>query len=278
VTHPEGRLGPQGQNPESFYVPLGADRWHSTVHTTGPWDARAQHGGPPSALLARAIQRCAPRDDMMIARFTCEILRAIPVAELTVAARVIRPGRSVELVEAVATAGARDVAYARAWRVLRAGSPSADPRPAPTPALPDQAMPQPPDGWVDGYLSAVEWRLVRGSFGSPGPATVWARLRYPLVPGEETGPLERLLAVADSGSGVSGELDFAHWQFINPELTVHLHREPVGEWTCMDALTTICAGGAGLARSVLYDRDGAVGVGAQALLVAPRGSQRANSA
>src|SRR4029077_630285 len=101
---------------DSFYLPLGDGSWRATSHTTGPWDARAQHGGPPSALLGRAIQRCAPRDDMIVARFTCEILGAIPVGELEVRARVARGGRSVELLEAVASAGSRDVASARAWR------------------------------------------------------------------------------------------------------------------------------------------------------------------
>jgi Thioesterase-like superfamily len=258
---------------ESFYIPLEDGRWRATVHTTGPWDPRAQHGGPPSALLGRAIQRCAPRDDMFIARFTCEILGAIPVGELELRARVVRPGRSVELVEAVAHAGGRDVASARAWRVLRADSPLVAGRAGAPPERPDGSIERPPLGWVDGYLSAMEWRLVRGDFGSSGPATVWARMRYPLVPGEEPSPLERVLAVADSGNGLSSELDIGQWQFINPELTVHLHRDAVGEWICADAFTTISPGGAGLARSELADQQGPIGAGAQSLLITrrPRG-------
>ncbi|MBO0775931.1 MAG: thioesterase family protein [Actinobacteria bacterium] len=255
---------------DSFYVPVGENTWLATVHTTGPWDARAQHGGPPSALLGRAMQRCAARDDMIIARVTCEILGAIPVGELTVRAQVARPGRSVELLEAVASAGGREVVRARAWRVLRSSSEPVPPRAAPAPPLPASPVSDPPGGWVGGYLSAVEWRPARGNFGVPGPATVWARLRYPLVAGEETSPLERVLAIADSGNGASGELDIAHWHFINPELTVHLHREPAGEWICLDAQTAISPGGAGLATSVLSDLDGPVGAGAQSLLIAPR--------
>jgi hypothetical protein len=272
---------------DSFYIPAGQDAWLATSHTTGPWDARAQHGGPPSALLGRAIQRCKPRRDMIIARFTCEILGAIPVGEIRVRARLARPGRSVELLEAVASADGRDVARATAWRVLRTDGPPVAPLSAP-PALPDEALPDgapavlsdgasaalaeepPASGWVDGYLSAIEWRPVRGRFTEPGPATVWARMRYPLVPGEETGPLERVLAIADSGNGVSSELDLRRWRFINPELTVHLHREAAGEWICLDARTVITTGGAGLATSVLSDADGQVGVGAQSLLIAPR--------
>jgi Thioesterase-like superfamily len=95
-------------------------------------------------------------------------------------------------------------------------------------------------------------------------------MRYPLLPDEETGPLERVLAVADSGNGVASALDIRRWQFINPELTVHLQREAVGEWICLDARTVISTGGAGLATSVLSDLDGQVGTGAQSLLVARR--------
>ncbi len=220
-------------------------------------------------MLGRAIQHYAPRDDMIITRFTCEILSAIPVGELRVEARLVRAGRSVEFLEAVARAADREVARASAWRVLRTSSDPVAPRGGPPP-LPADASAAAPDGWIDGYLSAIEWRPVRGHFAEPGPATVWARLRYPLVADEETGPLERVLAVADSGNGLSGELDITRWHFINPELTVHLHREAAGEWICLDAQTAISAGGAGLATSVLSDQTGQIGVGAQSLLVSPR--------
>jgi hypothetical protein len=90
------------------------------------------------------------------------------------------------------------------------------------------------------------------------------------VPDEEPSGLQRVLAVADSGNGLSNELPMT-WYFINPELTVHLHREPVGEWVCVDAVTTVSEGGCGLATTALSDREGPVGVGAQSLLVGPRG-------
>jgi hypothetical protein len=255
---------------DAFFLPLGADRWSSTVHTTGPWDARFQHGGPPAALLARAVERCAPRDDVVVARVTVEILGPVPVGEVDVRARVLRPGRSVELVEAVLSAEGRDAARASAWRVKRTeqpGVPSRDPQP---PALPEHELQVPIAGWVDGYLSAVEWRFIAGRFDVAGPATVWARLKHPLVPDEEPSPLQRVLAVADCGNGLSSELDLAQWHFINPELSVHLHREAVGKWVCVDAQTAISQGGAGLATTRLSDQQGPVGVGAQSLLVAPR--------
>lgn len=206
---------------------------------------------------------------MMVARMTVELLGPVPVGELELNARVVRPGRSVELVEAVLAAGGRVVARASAWRVLRtaeaAGQEGAKPAPLPAEALTDT-----PQGWVDGYLSAVEWRFVQGSLHGQGPATAWSRLRHTLVPDEEPSPLVRVLAVADSGNGLSSELDIRRWHFINPELTVHLHREPVGEWVCLEARTAISQGGVGLATTKLSDLDGPIGVGAQSLLVAPR--------
>jgi hypothetical protein len=255
---------------ESFFLPLAEGRWRATEHAVGPWDERFQHGGPPSALLGRAVESVAHRDDVMVARMTVEILGPIPVGDLELSARLVRPGRSVELVQAVLVADGRDVARAQAWRVLRTEATSTPPRHPSPPPLPEAAADVDTGDWIDGYLSAVEWRFARGHFTERGPATAWTRLRVPIVPDETPSPLQRVLAVADSGNGISSELNLTKWHFINPELTVHLHREAVGEWVCLDATTTISTGGAGLATSVLSDLDGPVGTGAQSLLVARR--------
>jgi hypothetical protein len=121
-----------------------------------------------------------------------------------------------------------------------------------------------------GYLKAVEWRPVRGGFLEPGPAAAWTRIRVPVLEGEAPTGLQRVLAVADSGNGISGTLDMTSWWFINPELTVHLEREPQGEWICLDAATSIQPGGAGLATSTLSDLQGPVARGAQTLYVGRR--------
>jgi hypothetical protein len=255
---------------DAFFIPLGAGRYEATEHTSGPWDRRLQHAGPPAALLARALERCEPREEMLISRVTFEILHAVPVGEVEVSARVDRPGRSVELLQASLVAGGREVVRAAAWRVLRADGPRTPGEPAgQPPPLPAEAAPMPAQ-LESGYLRAVEWRPVRGGFLEPGPAAAWTRLRVAVVDGEEPSGLERVLAVADSGNGISGVLDMKEWWFINPELTVHLEREARGEWICLDAETSIQPGGAGLALSTLSDLDGSVARGAQTLYVAPR--------
>jgi Thioesterase-like superfamily len=253
----------------AFFEPRGEGRFLATESTAGPWSAEHQHAGPPAALLGRALEHCSPRPEMVLARCTFEILGPVPVGEVEVEARVSRPGRSVELLEADLSAGGRTAMTVRAWRVLAAGAPAAGDDPAPRP-IPDQASPVPAglDGF--GYGRAVEMRFAAGDWEQPGPAIAWTRLRVPVVAGEEPSGLQRVLAVADSGNGISGVLSLDAWLFINPELTVHVRREARGEWICLDAATVIAGGGAGLARSTLSDGEGVVAHGAQSLLVAPR--------
>jgi hypothetical protein len=257
----------------SFFEPTGDDTFAATGHTQGPWVPGQQHAGPPSALLARAIERVPSTvaGPSQVVRLTVEILGAVPVAEVHTRAQVVRPGRSVELIEAELLVGERPVLKARAWRVRTTPLDLTLPPPESAPPLPTDETTFGQAMWQAGYLKAMEWRFAEGHFEEPGPAVVWARQRVPLVSGEEPSGLQRLLALADSGNGVSGLIDADEWLYINTELTVHLHRQPAGEWMCLRARTTLDPNGVGLAETELFDGDGRVGRGAQALLVGRRG-------
>lgn len=253
----------------AFYVPVGPGLLRSTEHTIGPWVETDQHAGPPSALLVRALESVLPPDGGWLARVSVDLLGPIPVRELAVTARVVRPGRSVQLAEAELAAGGRPVARAAGWWHRCGDTAAAAPEPVTGP--PDLPPARVEDGpWACGYLAAMEWRWIRGHFTEPGAATVWSRMRIPLVEGEEPTPAQRVLATADSGNGISSTLPLASWLFVNTELTVHLLRPPTGEWIFMDAVTEIGPTGGGLAVSRLSDAAGPVGRGAQALLVRPR--------
>jgi hypothetical protein len=103
-----------------------------------------------------------------------------------------------------------------------------------------------------------------------GAASVWMRLRYPLLPGEAVSPLARVPAAADFGNGVAALLPFEQYLFINADLSIELDRRPVGEWIGLDARTLLRGDGIGWARSVLHDERGPLGVAKQALVVQPR--------
>jgi Thioesterase-like superfamily len=254
---------------EAFFDTLGEDRFRATELTTGPWGPGLQHAGPPAALLGRAVERHGERTGLQVARVTFEILRPVPVAELGVATRTLRGGRSVELVEAGLLAGEVEVMRATALRIRTAELALPDGlRPGPRLPGPDagRVVPFFPTGADVGYHTAMEVRFVAGSFLEPGPATAWMRMRHPLLPGEAPSPLARVLIAADSGNGVSAALDYQRWRFVNADLTVYLLRPPTGEWVALEAATTATAG-IGLADTTLHDQQGPIGRSTQALFV-----------
>ncbi|SDF00678.1 thioesterase family protein [Pseudonocardia oroxyli] len=249
-----------------------AARFHATASTAGPWFADAQHLGPPSALLVRAFERVPAAHPLQLSRYTVEILGVVPTGEVEVRARVERPGRTIELLAAEMTAGGRAVLRARAWRLAvtdteAAAAGEADPLPDRETAAPQVGR---PDGWLPGYLDAVEWRWVGGRWDELGPGAAWGRLRVPVVEGEEPTPLQRLAAVADSANGVAATLPMSGWIFVNTELSVHVHRPPTGEWIGIDAHTVIGPTGTGTVTARLFDEVGHAGHIAQELTVRRR--------
>ena len=241
-----------------------------TALARGPWDPTAMHGGPPSALLTRAVEALDPA--RVVGRLTMELLGPVPVGPLEVRASVVRPGRSVQLAEATAYDVQRDRACARAtaWLFPAGGEAPATAASAPERG-PDQGVVEvPPPSWSRGYLDAIEWRWLEGTIVEPGPAVVWMRPTVALVEGEPTSPVQRLMTCVDSASGVSGAVDFEKWMFLNTELTVHVLRPPVGDWVCLAASTALGGGSVGLATATVSDERGVVARSAQALLVVRR--------
>lgn len=259
--------------PDCFFVPVGDGRYTATEHTAGPWDPQLQHAGPPSALLTRAVEQTEAPWPAVITRVGIDILGPVPVGEVVVRASVLRSGRSVELVGVELEAGGRTAARAAAWRVREADldlpATEVAPAPAPVPAFPE-VEPDLPAEWTGGFLRAMQWREAAGAWGAPGPATVWGRMRHPLVGDEEPTGVQRVMILADCGNGASAVLPLTGWFFINPDLTVHFAARPTGEWMCLDAATTVDPAGFGLASSRLFDRDRLVALGAQSLYVGPR--------
>jgi Acyl-CoA thioesterase C-terminal domain/Acyl-CoA thioesterase N-terminal domain len=259
--------------PDAFYVPDG-HRLRATELTRGPWDPGSQHAGPPSALIGRQIERLEDAAEFQVGRVTFEILRPVPIGPLEVEARVVRPGRRVQLIEATLGDGEQALMRANAWRIrtgsLELPAEATDLGEPPPPPEEGGESPFLPTGQEVGYHTAMEWRSLGGGFREPGPAKVWMRQRVPLVAGEEASPLQRTLVIADVGNGISAVLDWRRYLFINVDLTVNLERMPAGEWICVDAVTRPRPTGVGSAESELSDRDGRIGRAIQTLLFAER--------
>jgi hypothetical protein len=259
-----------------------SERFMATDLARGPWDPHAQHGGAPAAILMRAFERQPAGEELIIARVTYELLRPVPLAALEVRTEVVRPGRRVQLLEASLRAeGGVEVVRARALRVQRsavravAGGPDADPDlesapPSKVEREDARANDYPSSGGRMFATDAMDIRFTAGAFLELGPASAWFRLRYPLVAGEDPSPLQRLAAAADFGNGISAVVPWDGYVFINPDLTVYLEREPVGEWFLLEAQTRLGREGVGVCESLISDEHGRVGRAIQALLVTSR--------
>lgn len=258
--------------PEAFYLPEG-DRFRATDATRGPWSEEHQHGGPASALLARALELDAKGSSLPLrpVRIGVAFHRPIALDVFRVTVEPVREGKKVRVSRAYLTdANGRAVATAEALFMRRAdvGVPAT---PGTAPRTPDlcAAYVFPFFRSSVGYHTAMETRLLGGSFGT-GHMALWMRMRVPVVPGETPSPLQRVVCAADSGNGASVALDTADYTFLNPDLTVSLARELTGEWVGLDATTRFGADGIGLAESTLLDVEGYVGRGLQSLIVERR--------
>jgi hypothetical protein len=209
-----------------------------------------------------------------VSRITVEFLRPVPLAPLSVRTEVLGPGARVQLVGASLLAEGVEVCRATAVRIRSAPEAvAAGTEVEPAPASPVAGAELGLEGRFAGtFVEAVEQRWLAGGYTEPGPATVWMRLRTPLVDAEMPTPLVRSLAVADFGNGVSSVLDWDSYLFVNPDLTVYLDRPAEGEWICLDARTRIDPHGTGTAESALYDERGRIGRALQALIVDRRPS------
>ena len=243
--------------------------------TVGPWDPGSQHGGAPSALLARAIEAEPSPAPAQLSRLTVELLRPVPITPLRVSCEVVRPGRKVQLVRAVLTAGDVEVAVAHGLRIrttelpVPAGVVTVEPAPpGPDHGRRTRFLTTPAGGEVTGFhTTANDIRFLEGGFDEAGPAFAWIRLLVPVVAGEEVSPAMRAAAAADFGNGLSWVLPATGWLFVNPDLTLHLARPPRGEWIGLRSRTFPSDGGIGMAESALSDREGRFGRAAQSLLL-----------
>ncbi|WP_408637666.1 thioesterase family protein [Ornithinimicrobium sediminis] len=254
---------------DHYYLALGEHRYRPTIHVQGAWSDREQHMAPVSGLLTHAIERHEPRDDLQLGRITFDILGMIPAEESTVRTRTLRPGRTIELIEATLSVGDRDVVRASAWRLSRQDTSAVaatedPPLPSPEETTPWEGM----RIWAGGYIASVEFRAADDARAGRGRA--WLRSPYGLVDGEESTDLARYVGLVDTANGIGVRRPPTEWMFPNTDLTIHLHRAPRLPWVGMDGRVSWGATGLGVTSTVLHDSEGPVGYAHQVLTVRPQ--------
>ena len=258
--------------PTAFFV-SSADGYLATELCRGPWDPGTAHGGPVAALFGREAERFDPDPDLATVRLTIELLRPVPLAELRFQTALLRPGKRVRLIGLSLFHDDTEVARATVLRVKRVPADAPEPHASASVEVegPD-GLPPAPSLAVGGFgiTDGVELRSAYGSAVEPGPAAYWFRVHKPLVDAEPITPLTRALIAADFGNGIASVLSIDEHVFINPDLTVTLHRLPEGEWVLNTAQTWLHPGGSAIAEATLSDEAAPFGRAEQTLFVDSR--------
>ena len=262
--------------PDAIFVRDG-ESYRATDLALGPWAPGALHGGAPAALVVHEMAATLGGSGLGLARLTVEFVRPVPQSGLSIGLEVVRPGRRVTVLDAVVQAdGIGEVCRARAlWaapsETAAVSEELVDRSPPPFPG-PAQST---PNDWPEPHprmfpTDGMEVRFAEGRFRQPGPATAWFRLRFPLLPGEPATPLELAAAAGDFGNGIASVLSWTEHVFINPDLTIALHRPPAGQWIALRSRMRVVAGEIAASESELWDERGRIGWAFQTLIVGPR--------
>ena len=254
--------------PSAYFERLDDKTFLATEHTGGAWNVREQHIGPMMGLIAHLMEQHTGDSGRELRRLSADILGVLALGEFTVEVQTIRPGRTIELVEAVVVADGRAAVRARGW-LLSSYDSARVAGGAGTPMTPpDQVAPRPFDNWPGGFIASLESRPVRPT--RPGSAEVWLSTDIPILAGEPVSELAAFCGLVDTSNGVSVRESPDEWLFPNLDLTIHLHRSPRGRWVGLQTDVVFGAEGSGLTSAVLHDEHGPVGRAAQSLTVRPR--------
>ncbi|WP_346924868.1 thioesterase family protein [uncultured Arthrobacter sp.] len=249
-----------------YYEVLGGGRFRSTLHAQGAWNEHEQHMAPASGIMADCLDRHEPRDDMRMARLSYEILGLIPGGEFEVVTTTLRPGRTIELVQAELVAEGRVAIRATAWRMIMSDTTAVaafeDPRiPAPEDCKPYDAA----SIWPGGYIASLEMRIAEGH--RAGSGTVWLHTEHPLTDQKDSSDLARLVGLVDTANGIAARVPpgKGSYAFPNLDLQVHMYRRPEGQWLGLDNEVSFGTDGIGLTSTVLHDLQGPFGRAEQIL-------------
>lgn len=250
------------------------NKWFTpTPHARGPWDEHACHAGPPTGLLARAVERLLP--EQRLTRLTVNLLRPVPFSGFRIEVSIVRRGRTVSLSEAslidgndktVVTAAGMHLTAAQAQQFPSYQQSIGTPGDAKTGLFP-----------IAGTLhdkpyfngSGVHVRYPQGHDHTPGPTQAWMKT-VPLLSTEEPSPFQRICPLADCGNAFGRNAEPHEVTFMNTDLTLVLQRDPEGDWLGTQSVSYWEPSGIGLADALLFDADGVVGRAMQTLVLRKR--------
>jgi hypothetical protein len=256
-----------GGDESAYYLDDGRDTVVPTILTQGPWSPDAQHGGPVCGLLAWAVEQMPTLVPMQLTRLTVDLWRAVPLRPLRIERSIRREGKRLQAVDVSLFDGEVEVAHAAGLRIRRGDTD--EPEVLAHPLRPSTDPPVPPTRTGTlvagaaaeriGFIRSLDAHRVVGEVGDGPPAVLWVRMRQPLVSGHTTPPAAHAAFASDFASALAAYLDIRQWSYINPDVNLHLLRDPTSDWIAVDGTTWVGAQGIGHGRAAIFDLDGLVG-------------------
>ena len=255
---------------QSYFTRIDDHRFLPTEHSVGAWREDELHLAPVAGLVIDFLERWrlenAPA--LVFSRVCVEVLGQIARAEIEIGIEVVRPGRTIELVEATAVIGGRTTLLARGWLLASSDTSAAaghacDAMPSRADCVDESWLKR----WRGGMIASVT--AVQSAATIQGRAQAWASSEVALIEGESATPLGDYTKFLDLANGISWRQDPDEWMYPNVDLTLHLFRQPEGRWVGYDTRVAFGAGGLGLTSSTLHDEHGPVGMLAQSLTLRP---------
>ncbi len=124
----------------------------------------------------------------------------------------VRPGRTIELVEAVAVIAGRPAVRARAWLLATGDTTAVAGGTADRLPPPGTLRPWPLTSvWPGGYIASLDVRPLAPP--QPGRATAWVSTGLDLVAGQSVGSLASYIALVDTANGIAVRQPPTAWMF-----------------------------------------------------------------
>ncbi|MEM1004642.1 MAG: thioesterase family protein [Pseudomonadota bacterium] len=238
----------------------------------GPWSADHCHAGPVAGLIVRAAEaEIGP--EKMLTRLTVDLLRPLPLAGLRVRAQTMRNTKTLATTR-VTVHDLSDTlcASATTMHLVRKTLGPVPNTIADHPDVSDVVDGPFPIGQMrhdlPGFAHFADVAYPAGGNQGPGAKTIWMRTPQLLVD-EKQSPIQSLCPLADCGNGISWNAPTSEMGFMNTDLSVHIHREPVSDWLASASVSHWQSTGIGMSQSVLYDTQGPVGTALQTLVLFP---------
>ncbi|SDO21441.1 Thioesterase-like superfamily protein [Cryobacterium flavum] len=257
----------------AYFEPIAPGRYRPTEHAGGAWQADEIHFSPLGGLIVHAIDlhraaEAGGANGKELGRISFDILGFLAAEDCEVRVETIRPGRTIELIEATVIIAGRPAVLARAWFIATADTAAVAGGGSVSLPAPDTATPwSMTDIWPGGYVASLETKAVAPPL--PGETSAWLRTDIALVAGEAISPHASFITLVDTANGIAVRQSPLDWAYPNLDLTIHFHRQPTGKWVGLETTVTFGPAGHGITSSVLHDESGPVGRAEQILTVRP---------